>query len=158
MSPRHNLSFCACKTAWFAPEWQVYMDSSHYLLFFLHAKQWLYDQTYKSVLVPALNFVFCVQNSNFWRRIKSLYGSLTSPVVLCMQNSVKSLGVPALIYGFWRQKSDFWARILSLYSTRPHLLFCARKSAWLAKELQVSKGSSLHMWFCAFKTADFGWE
>ena len=129
MSPRHNLSFCACKTAWFAPEWQVYMGSSHYLLFFLHAKQWLYDQTYKSVLVPALNFVFCVQNSNFWRRIKSLYGSLTSPVILCMQNSVISI------------------TITSLYGSQPLSLDFACKPATFGAKLQVYLGPSPHLWF-----------
>ena len=28
MCPRPHLSFCACKTKWFAPEWQVYTGSS----------------------------------------------------------------------------------------------------------------------------------
>ena len=70
-----------CKTAWFAPEWQDYIATSHHLWFcacktaplglelqvsvgqrphlcFFHAKQWLYDQTYKSVGVPALTCGF----------------------------------------------------------------------------------------------------
>ena len=34
-----------------------------------------------------------MQNSDFWSRITSLYGSLTSPVVLCMQNSVISIRI-----------------------------------------------------------------
>ena len=40
--------------------------------------------------VPALICGFCMQNSDFWARITSLYGSQTSPVVLYMQNSVIS--------------------------------------------------------------------
>ena len=38
MGTRHNLSFCACKTAWLAPEIPVSMCSSPHL-WFLHAKQ-----------------------------------------------------------------------------------------------------------------------
>ena len=38
MGTRPHLSFCAYKTARFAPEWQVYMGPSHYLWVF-HAKQ-----------------------------------------------------------------------------------------------------------------------
>ena len=96
-----------CKTAWFAPEWHDYIASSHHLWFcacktaplglelqvsvgqrphlcFFHAKQRLYDQTYKSVGVPALTCGFCMQNSDFWSRITSLYGSQTCPAALCM--------------------------------------------------------------------------
>ena len=52
-------------------------------------------------------------------RIKRLYWFHTSPVVLCMQNSVPIIGitsvwVPALISGFCLQNSAFWSRITSL--------------------------------------------
>ena len=57
MSPRHNLSFCAYKTAWFAPEWQVYMGSSLHLCFFK------------------------MQNSDFMTRLTRLYGAQTSSIV-----------------------------------------------------------------------------
>ena len=33
MGARPHLSFCACKKAWFAPEYQVYMGSGPHLLF-----------------------------------------------------------------------------------------------------------------------------
>ena len=79
-----------------------------------------------------------MQNSDFCTRITYLYGSLTSPVVLCMQNSVlttrisSSLWVPDLIYGFG-----------------------ANKTACLALEYQVYIGSSPHLWFCACKTETY---
>ena len=34
LSPSCNLSFCACKPAWFAPEWQVHLGSIPHLWFF----------------------------------------------------------------------------------------------------------------------------
>ena len=40
--------------------------------------------------------------------------------------------------------------------TRPHLSFCAYKTAWLTPESLVSIGSSPHRLFCAFKTACLG--
>ena len=57
LSPRHNLSFCACKTSCFASEWQVYIGSSPHLCFFL------------------------MQNSLFMTRLTSLYGAQISSVV-----------------------------------------------------------------------------
>ena len=55
--PRHNLSFCGCKTSWFAPEWQVYMGSSPHLCFFF------------------------MQNCDFMTRLTSLCGSQPSSEV-----------------------------------------------------------------------------
>ena len=159
MSPRHNLSFCACKTAWFAPECQVYMCSSLHLCFFFHAKQRLYDQTYKSVgsqtssvvlskhncvistrLKRLYGFqpspvVLCKQNSDFWTRITNLYGSQTSAVVLCRQYSVIS------------------TRIICLYWTQPLSVVFAFKTAHFGAELHVSMGPRHDLSFCACKTA-----
>ena len=36
---------------------------------------------------------------------------------------------------------------------RPHMWFCAWKTATLGPELQVSAGPRPHMWICTFKTA-----
>ena len=63
--------------------------------------------------------------------INSLYGSQTSPIVLCMQNSVIS------------------NRITILYGSQPSSVVFACKTAALAKELPVSVGPSTHLWFCA---------
>ena len=42
--------------------------------------------------------------------------------------------------------------------SRPHLSFCARKTACLAQEQRDHMGSSPHLWFCACKTATLGLE
>ena len=89
----------ACKTATLAPELQVSMGPSPHL-WFLHAKQRLLDQNYKSPRVPDPTCRLCMQNSVIITRITSLYGPQTSPTVFCMQNSV------------------FWIRITSLYGSQ----------------------------------------
>ena len=81
MGPRPHLWFFAFKTATLAPELQVSMGASLHL-WFLHAKQRLLDQNYKSQWVPALLCGFCMQNSDFRIRITSLYGSQTLPADL----------------------------------------------------------------------------
>ena len=95
-------------------------------LWFLHAKQRLLDQNYKSLWVshltcrfvrakqrdlhqnnlsqwvPALICGFWMQNNDFWTRLISLYGSQTSSVVLSSHNSVLSTRVSRL---YWFQPS-----------------------------------------------------
>ena len=51
MGPRPPLCFFAFRTATLAPELQVSMGPSTHL-WFLQAKQRLFDQNYKSLLVP----------------------------------------------------------------------------------------------------------
>ena len=116
---RPHLSYCASKSAWLALELLVSMGSSPHL-WFMHSKQWLLDPNNKSIWVPditcrfvhaiqrdlhpnnlslwvpPLTFGFFMQNIYFWRRITSLYGSQTSPVVLCMQNSVINIRIASL--------------------------------------------------------------
>ena len=53
--------------------------------------------------VPALIGGFWMQYNDFLTRITSLYGSLTSPVLLCMQNSVISIRFTSL---HWFQPSS----------------------------------------------------
>ena len=106
------------------------------------AKQWLYDQNYKSVWAPALTLWFCANKTAclapdllvsmapsphlwfcanktacFCTKITSLYGSQTSPVDLCMQNSVLStrisslyIWVPALTCCFVHPKERLYVR------------------------------------------------
>ena len=50
MGPRHDLSFCGCKTAWLASEILVSMRRSPHV-WFLDAKQRLLDQNNKSLRV-----------------------------------------------------------------------------------------------------------
>ena len=70
-----------------------------------------------------------MQNSDFWTRITNLYGSQTSPVVLCIQYSVIS------------------TRITCLYGSQPKSVFFACKTATFGEELQVSMCHSSHLWF-----------
>ena len=51
IGPRHDLSFCACKTSWLTSEILVCMSPSPHL-WFLQSKQRHSDQSYKSLWVP----------------------------------------------------------------------------------------------------------
>ena len=134
ISPRHPLSFYACKTVWLAPELLVSMGPSPQL-WFLDAKQRLLDQH------------------------TSLYGFQTSPVVLCVQNSVISTWINSLNVSmptsvvFGMQNSAFWTSYKSLYGCQTSPVGLCMQTAWLSPELLVSMDSSPHLWFCAFKTA-----
>ena len=123
MGPRHNLSFCACKTACLASELLVSMGPSPHVCF-LHAKQRILDQNFKSLLVPSLICGFCIPNSEFWPRITRLYGSQTSPALLCNQNGVICTRISSL---YWfqpssvvlcLQNSGFRTRLTSLYGSQ----------------------------------------
>ena len=104
-------------------------------LWFLHAKQRLLDQNYKSPCVSDLtDGFFCIQNSAFSIRIANLYGSQPSIVVYACKTA--TLG-PDLQVSM---------------GPRPHLWFFAIKTATLAPELQVSMGPRLHLSFLACKT------
>ena len=171
MGPKYDLSFCAGKTAWLAPELLVSMGPSPHL-WFLHANQWLLDQNYKfqwvpdltcpfvyakqcdmyqnikSIWVPDLICGFWMQNSHFWTRITNLYGSQTSPVFLCIQYSVISNRITCL-YGsqplsvvFAWKTATFGAELQVSMGPWYDLSFCAWKRAWLAPELLVSMGPS----------------
>ena len=73
---------------------------------FVHGNQRDLRQKHLCLWVPALICGFWVQNSAFWSRITSLYGSQTSSVVLCMQNSVIRIRITSL-YGSQPSSIDF---------------------------------------------------
>ena len=83
---------------------------------FVHAKQRDLTQNYWSLCVPALICDFCMQNSGFWTRISSLYGSQTSSVVFACKTA--HLG------------PEFQVSM----GPRPHLWFSAHITACLAQE------------------------
>ena len=113
-----------------------------------------------------------MQNSDFWTRITSLYGSQTWPVVLCMYNSVISTRITRL-YGFQPssvllciQNSDLMTTIACVYGTQTSpvvfymqnsvasiritaltCVFFSCKTASLWPDLQVCMGSRPHLWF-----------
>ena len=168
MGTRHDLSFCACTTACLASELPVSMGprtllwilsaKQHLLVVpdltfgFVHAKHCEWHQNYKSLWVPALTCDLWTQISNFWTSTTCLYGSQTSPVILCMQNSVRSIRITSL-YGsqtspvvFGLQNSVFWISIKVSMCTRPDLSLCAFKTAWLAPEILDSMGPRPYLW------------
>ena len=81
--------------------------------------------------------VLCMQNSVISNRITFLHGSQTSPVVLCMLNNVISIRITSL-YG---SHTSF-----VIFASKTHLSLCACNSAWLAPELLVSMGPSTPLW------------
>ena len=94
-----------------------------------------------------------MQNSDFWTRITSLYGSQTWPVVLCMQNSNFSTWITSL-YGsqplsevFACKPATFGPKLHVSMGPRTHLWFSACKTACLVSELLVSIDPSPHLWF-----------
>ena len=108
-----------CKTAWFAPEWQDYIASSHHLWFCVCKTAPLGLELQVSV-GQRPHLCYCMQNSDFWSRITSLYGSQTSSVVLSTHNWVLNTKIKRL---YWfqpspvvlcMQNSDFRTRITSL--------------------------------------------
>ena len=163
MCPRHHLSFCACTTAWLAPEIYVSMGRSPYL-WFLHAKQRLLEQNYKSLWVPGLTCRLWMQNRDFWTRITNLYWSQIWFVVLCMQNIVISTRLlvsmgpsPDLRFCTFK-RATLGPELLVSMGPRPRQWFCACKTLCLASELLVSMCPSPHLRFCAFNRATLGQE
>ena len=148
MCPRHDLSFCACTTACLVSEILVSIGTSPHL-WLLHIKQRLLVQNYKSLWVPDLTcrlvhakqrdqgqnyqslwvpgFIcgFWLQNSVFWYRIISVYGSQTSPVALCTQNIASGTRITSLCGSqtspavLCMQNSVCSIRITSLYGSQP---------------------------------------
>ena len=100
-----------------------------------------------------------MQNSHFWIRITSLYGSQTSPVDLCMRNSANSTrfsnlhGSQTSPVVLCMQNNVTSIKIIGLYRAHPSFVVFACKTANLGPELQVSTGLRPHQWFFAFKTA-----
>ena len=99
------------------------MGPRPHLLFWAHITACLAHE-YKDYSGSSPHCGFCIQNSDFWIRITSFYGSLKWPVILCMYNSVlsiritTSLWVPAFICGFCTLNRAFWTRITSLYGSQ----------------------------------------
>ena len=123
-----HLWFCACKTECLALELLVPMGPAHIC-------------------------GFCMQNSDFWTRITSLYGSrlhlsfcecktawLASDLLVSMFSS------PHLWFCACKM-ATLGIELQVSMGPRPHLLFCVCKTAWLAPELLVSTGPSRHLWF-----------
>ena len=136
VGPRPHLSFCTCKTAW----WDSGSIGPSPYLCFLHAKQRLLEQNYKSLWVPDLMCGFWMQSSNLWTGITRLYESQTEPVVLCLQNSVIApecqvyIGSSSHLCFFSCKTTTLWPDLQVCMGPRPHLWFWANITAWLVQE------------------------
>ena len=108
-----------------------------YRLVILFQKSLFYMQKPQLVILLLLT-LFCMHKmtGEVWDPyFTSLYWSQTSPVDLCMQNNVISI------------------RIISLYWSQPWSVVFACKTSTFGSELQVSIGPRPHLSFCAIKTA-----
>ena len=89
MGPSPYLWFCAFKRATLGPELHISRGPRRHLWFFACQTACLASELLISMgSSPHLSFLDA--KHRLWTRITSLYGSQTTPVVLCMQNSSKS--------------------------------------------------------------------
>ena len=122
-------------------------------LSFLHAKQRLKDQNYKSLWIPALIYGFCMQNRDFRTRITSLYGSQPSFMAFACKTATLGPELPVSMDPsphLWFcafTTATSWPELIVSMGFRPRQSFSACKTAALAPELQVSKGDCPHLWF-----------
>ena len=135
MGPRHDLSFCACKTAWLAPELLISMGPIRHL-WFLDAKGDFWTQNNKSLWVPDMICRF-VYKKTAWVAPEKLVSTGPSPHLWFLHAKQRLLDLELQVS----------------MGPRPLLSFCACKTAWLLPEILVSMGPSPHLWFSACKTA-----
>ena len=128
MGPRHDLSFCACKTEWLASELLVFMSHSPHV-WFLDAKERLLDRINKSLWVPDITCLLCMWNSVISNWITSLSGSQPSSVV------------------FACKRATFGPELQVSMGPTPHLSFCAYKTWWLTPEILVPLCHSTYLCF-----------
>ena len=105
------------------------MGFSPHLCFFLHAKQRVYDQTYKFVWGPALIcFFFHAKQRVYDQTYKFVWG-------------------PDLICGFCMQYSVISTRNTCLYGSQPLSVVFACITATFGSEYKFSKGTRPHLSF-----------
>ena len=109
---------CTCKTTWLALKILVSMGPRPHL------------------------WICTLQNRDIKTTITSLYGSQTSPVDMCIQNSVPFLSLELLVS----------------MGHNPPLWFCAFNTATFGTLLHVSMGPKPHLWLCAWTTPSLASE
>ena len=178
MGPSSHLSFCACKTAWFAQEYKDYMGCSPHLWFCASNTVWLAPEALVSMGSNGL----CMQKRDFWARITNLYGSELSHVVLCMKRVTSgaelqlSVGSsPHLWFSYAKQRlvdqhtslygyqtspvvlciqtSAISTRNIGLYGFLPSSVVLCMKTATWGPDLQVCMCPRPQLSFSACKTA-----
>ena len=104
-----------------------------------------------------------MQNSDFWTRNTSLYGSQTSPVIFCLQNSVLSNRITSL-YGsqsssvFLHSKQRFLTRITNLYGSQTSPVVLCRQYRVISTRITCLFGSQPLSVVFACIAATFGPE
>ena len=135
MSPRHNLSFCAWKTAWLSPESLVSTCPSPHL-WFLHAKQRILVQNFSLYGSQPWSAVFACQRASFGPELQV------------------SLG-PRPYLSFCACKTVWFAPEYQVYmGSSTHLWLWAHITAYLTQEWIDYIGSNSHLLFCAWKTSE----
>ena len=121
-------------------------------LWFMHAKQRLLDLNRSLYGYQTSPVILCIDNSVISTRNTCLCGPQTSSVVLCMQNSDFRTRLASL-YGSQTSSvvlslhiSVLSTRTKRLYWFQPSPVFFTSKRAGLASELLVSMGPSPHLW------------
>ena len=157
------MSFCVCKTTWWAPELPVSMcPSSH--LWFLYAKQRILDQNYKSPWVPDLFCGFCMQNIDFWTSIQVSMGTRHNLSFCACKTAwlapelLVSLGTSPHMWFCAFKPATLGPKLHASMGLRPHLSFCASNTAWLASESLVSMVPSPYVWFLDAKQRVLNWN
>ena len=107
----------------------------------MHSKQRLYNQNYKSVRVPALICGFVHAKQRLKTRITSLCWSKTSPVGLCMQNSVLTTIIASLYLcqtssvDLCMQNSVLTTRIASLYVSQTSSVDLCKQNSFISTKI-----------------------
>ena len=133
-------------------------------LCFLHAKQHLWTRIkslYGSQTPPVL---LCMQNSVICTKMTSSHGFQPSSVVLCMQNSDFKTRITSVCRwrdptcGFCMQNSDFWTRITSLYGSQTSPVIFCMQNSVPSIRITSLHVSQPSSEVFACKTATFGSE
>ena len=182
MSPRHNLSFCAWKTAWLSPESLVSMCPSPHL-WFLQAKQRIFVQNFSLYGSQPWSAVFACQTACFGPKLEVSMGPRPylsfcacktawfapeyqvymgpSPHVWfldakqqLMDRNNKTLWVPDITCRFVLAKQrDFHQNVKFIWVPALICVFFSCKTTTLWPDLQVCMGPRPHLWFWANITA-----
>ena len=158
MGPRPQLLICAFKTACLPPKLIVSMGPRPDL-WFLHAKQRLWTKITSLYVSQTSPVVLCLQNKVICTRMTSLYGFQHSCVVLCIQNSdfrtrlIRLYGSQISPVDLCMQISEFSTRITSLYGPQTSPVVLCMQNSVNGTKLQGSMSPRPHLWFCACKTA-----
>ena len=182
MSPGHNLSFHACKTAWFASEWQVWMLSSPHLWFFscktaplrpdihvcmgprpyvwfwVHITAWLAPELLVSTGSSPHRWFCAFKTAPLGPKLHVSMGLSPHVWFLDAKQRVldwnyKALWVKDHTCCVCMQNFDFWTRITSIYGSQTWPIILCMYNSLLNIRITSLYGSQPSSVVFAFKTA-----